>query len=55
MLIRKIMSLVFVILLAGCQSTLMEPITDQVSTNPNQKIQNHKYKTNNAKSQIKQQ
>jgi hypothetical protein len=36
MLIRKILTLVFVILIAGCQSTLMEPITEQVSTNVNE-------------------
>ena len=36
MLIRKILTLVFVILIAGCQSTLMEPITEQVSKNVNE-------------------
>jgi len=36
MFIRKIMTLGFVILLAGCQSTLMEPVTQQVATNVEQ-------------------
>ncbi len=36
MFIKKAMTLCFVILLAGCQSTLMEPITEQVSTNVKQ-------------------
>jgi hypothetical protein len=36
MFIKKIMTLGFVILLAGCQSTLMEPVTEQVSTNVEQ-------------------
>jgi len=36
MLIKNIMALGFLILLAGCQSTLMEPVTQQVSTNVKQ-------------------
>jgi len=33
MFIKKIMAIGFVVLLAGCQSTLMEPVVEQVPTN----------------------